>query len=83
MFGFVGMIIGVPTFAVIYYLISKYVFKQLHERDMDFVVEDYRNSYPDKRVERDEKTFQKNLGKAERLLKWENFIKKMKKNKEK
>ncbi len=80
MFGFVGMIIGVPTFAVIYFLISKYVFKQLHERDMDFVVEDYRNCYPDKRVERDEKTLQKNLGKAERLLKWENFIKKIKKN---
>ena len=82
MFGFVGMIIGVPTFAVIYFLISKYVFKQLREREMDSVVEDYRNRYPDKRVERDEKTLQKNLGKAERLLKWENFIKKMKKNKE-
>ena len=82
MFGFVGMIIGVPTFAVIYFLISKYVFKQLREREMDSVVEDYRNRYPDKRVERDEKTLQKNLGKAERLLKWENFIKKIKKYKE-
>ena len=81
MFGFVGMIIGVPTFAVIYYLISKYVFKQLHEREMDSVVEDYRSRYPDKRIERDEKNLQKNLGKAERLLKWEEFIKKMKKNK--
>lgn len=81
MFGFVGMIIGVPTFAVIYYLISKYVFKQLHEREMDGVVEDYRARYPDKRIERDEKTLQKNLGKAERLLKWEKFIEKMKKDK--
>ena len=80
MFGFVGMIIGVPTFAVIYYLISKYVFKQLHSRDMDNVVDDYRRRYPDRRVERDEKTLQKNLGKAERLLKWEAFIKKVKKN---
>lgn len=82
MFGFVGMIIGVPTFAVIYYLISKYVFKQLREREMDTVVEDYRLRYPDKRVERDEKTLQKNLGKAERLLKWEKFVKKIKKDKE-
>ena len=81
LFGFVGMIIGVPTFAVLYYLISKYVFKQLHERDMDNVVEDYRSRYPDKRIERDEKTLQKNLGKAERLLKWEKFIEKMKKDK--
>ena len=81
LFGFVGMIIGVPTFAVIYYLISKYVFKQLREREMDGVVEDYRSRYPDKRIERDEKTLQKNLGKAQRLLKWEEFIKKMKKDK--
>ena len=81
LFGFVGMIIGVPTFAVIYYLISKYVFKQLHEREMDGVVEDYRSRYPDRRIERDEKTLQKNLGKAQRLLKWEEFIKKMKKDK--
>ena len=77
------MIIGVPTFAVIYYLISKYVFKRLHERDMDTVVEDYRNRYPDRRIERDEKTLQKNLGKAERLLKWEAFVKKVKKNNDK
>lgn len=82
MFGFVGMIIGVPTFAVMYFLISKYVFKKLHERDMDDVVKDYRSRYPDKRIERDEKTLQKNLGKAERLLKWEKFIKKIKKDKE-
>ena len=79
LFGFVGMIIGVPTFAVIYYLISKYVFKKLAARDMEDVVEDYRSRYPDKRIEREEKNVQKNLGKAERLNKWENLIKKMKK----
>ena len=81
MFGFVGMIIGVPTFAVIYYLISKYVFKKLKEREMDEVVEDYRSRYPDKRVEREEKNIQKNLGKAERLGKWEAFIAKIKSKK--
>ncbi|MBO5159390.1 MAG: AI-2E family transporter [Lachnospiraceae bacterium] len=81
LFGFVGMIIGVPTFAVIYYLISKYVFKKLKEREMENVVEDYRHRYPDKRVERDAKTVQKNLGKVERLEKWGAFIKKFKRKK--
>ena len=83
LFGFVGMIIGVPTFAVIYYLISKYVFKKLAARDMEDVVEDYRSRYPDKRIEREEKNVQKNLGKAERLSKWERFVKKMKRENKK
>lgn len=78
LFGFVGMVIGVPTFAVIYYLISKYVFKRLAGKDMQDMVDDYRNHYPDKRIEREEKNAQKNLEKAERLNKWEVFIKKMK-----
>jgi predicted PurR-regulated permease PerM len=81
MFGFVGMIIGVPTFAVVYYLISKFVFKKLHEKEMDDEIEDYRAKYPDRRKERDEKTVQKNLGKAERLNKWGAFVAKLKKNK--
>lgn len=81
MFGFVGMIIGVPTFAVVYFLISKFVFKKLKEREMDTVVEDYRSRYPDKRVEREEKNVQKNLGKAERLKRWEKLVKKIKKEK--
>lgn len=81
MFGFVGMIIGVPTFAVVYYLISKFVFKKLHEKEMDDEIEDYRSKYPDKRKERDEKTVQKNLGKAERLNKWGAFVAKLKKDK--
>lgn len=83
LFGFVGMIIGVPTFAVLYYLISKYVFKKLKEREMDVVVGDYRSRYPDKRIEREEKNVQKNLGKAERLSKWEKFVEKLKNRKEK
>ena len=83
LFGFVGMIIGVPTFAVIYYLISKYVFKKLKEREMDKVVDDYRSRYPDKRIEREEKNVQKNLGKAERLSKWEKFVEKLMNKKEK
>ena len=79
MFGFVGMIIGVPTFAVIYFLISKYVFRKLREKEMDEEIEDYRMRYPDKRKERDEKTIQKKLGKAERLNKWGLFLEKLRK----
>lgn len=79
LFGFVGMIIGVPTFAVIYFLISKFVFKKLREKEMDEVIDEYRAKYPDKRKERDEKTIQKKLGKAERLNKWGTFVEKMKK----
>ena len=50
---------------------------------MDVVVEDYRSRYPDKRIEREEKNVQKNLGKAERLSKWEKFVEKLKNKKEK
>ena len=81
LFGFVGMIIGVPLFSVIYYLISKYVFKMLKKRELDDEIIDYREKYPDKRVERDKKTLQKQLGKAERLHKWENLIRKIRKEK--
>ena len=79
LFGFVGMVIGVPTFSVIYFLVSKYVFRKLREKEMDTVVEDYRSRYPDRRVERDARNVQKNLGKVERLKKWEKFVGKFKK----
>lgn len=79
LFGFVGMVIGVPTFSVIYFLISKYVFRKLREKEMDTVVEDYRSRYPDKREERDARNVQKNLGKAQRLEKWGKFVGKFKK----
>lgn len=79
LFGFVGMVIGVPTFSVIYFLVSKYVFRKLREKEMDTVVEDYRSRYPDRRVERDARNVQKNLGKVERLKKWEKFVERFKK----
>lgn len=79
LFGFIGMIIGVPTFSVIYFLISKFVFQGLRKKNMNDVVDEYRSIYPDKRVQRDEKNIQKNLGKARRLEKWGDFIKKIKK----
>lgn len=81
LFGFVGMIIGVPLFSVIYFMISKYVFRMLDKRDLGGEAQDYRSRYPDKRKERDEKNVQKELGKAERLRKWENLIQKVRKNK--
>ena len=77
LFGFVGMIIGVPTFAVLYYLVSKNVFRKLKAQELEDMVEDYRIRYPDKRVEREEKNVQKNLGKIKRLGKWEAFVKKV------
>lgn len=76
MFGFVGMIIGVPLFSVIYYLISKFVFKQLRRKDMEAEIEEYRGVYPDKRRERDEKNQQKNLSRAQRLKKLEGLFRK-------
>lgn len=79
MFGFVGMIIGVPLFSVIYFMISKYVFRMLDKRELNGEAADYRSRYPDRRKERDEKNVQKELGKAERLRKWEDLIKKVRK----
>ena len=79
LFGFVGMVIGVPAFSVLYFLISKYVFRKLREKEMDTVVEDYRSRYPDRRQERDARNVQKNLGKAQRLEKWGKFVGKFKK----
>ena len=83
LFGFVGMIIGVPLFAVIYLLITKFVFKQLKRKNLDAEIEDYRARYPDKRVERDEKELQKSFEKANRLSKVEDWLKKIKKKKNK
>lgn len=78
LFGFVGMIIGVPTFAVIYFLISKFVFRKLQERGLSKEAEDYREKYPDKRIEREQKSQEKKESKAASLKKWEDFIKKVK-----
>ena len=75
------MIIGVPLFAVMYYLFSKYVFKKLQQNDLQQEVDAYREEYPDKRIERDEKEAQKLKEKAARLVKVEEYIKKLKNKK--
>lgn len=43
LFGFVGMVIGVPLFAVIYNLTSQFVNKMLREKNLSSKTEDYEN----------------------------------------
>ena len=43
LFGFVGMVIGVPAFAVIYNLTSQFVNKKLREKQLSTRTEDYEN----------------------------------------
>ena len=43
LFGFVGMIIAVPVFAVIYNLISQFVNKKLREKNLSSKTDDYEN----------------------------------------
>lgn len=43
LFGFVGMVIGVPTFAVIYYYISKFVRKKLKRKNMPQDTNEYQD----------------------------------------
>ena len=42
LFGIVGMIIGVPTFAVIYYIIKKFISHCLSKRELLYTSEDYK-----------------------------------------
>ena len=41
LFGFAGMILGVPVFAVVYSLFSEYINYLLEKKDMSTVTEDY------------------------------------------
>lgn len=44
--GFAGMLLGVPIFAVIYHLIKKWVFKRLKINGMENLSEEYEAEYP-------------------------------------
>ena len=44
--GFAGMLLGVPIFAVIYHLIKKWVFKRLKINGMENLSEEYEMEYP-------------------------------------
>ena len=41
LFGFIGMFIGVPTFAVLYSLITRFINKRLNKKGMSTTLEDY------------------------------------------
>ena len=41
LFGFAGMLLGVPVFAIIYYYFSKIIDKKLEKRGMDVLTFDY------------------------------------------
>lgn len=45
-FGFVGMLIGVPIFAVIYHLITKLVIRGLKNKGRQDMIEEYGKEYP-------------------------------------
>jgi predicted PurR-regulated permease PerM len=48
LWGFTGMLLGVPVFAIIYHAIKKLVFKGLKRRGQQKMAEDYIKDYPDK-----------------------------------
>lgn len=47
LWGFIGMLLGVPIFAVIYHLIKKIIFKRLEINGMDSLRVEYEAEYPD------------------------------------
>lgn len=49
--GFAGMLFGVPIFAVIYHGIKRLVFRGLHKRGQSQMVADYERDYPEKEDE--------------------------------
>lgn len=47
LFGFIGMIVGVPVFAVIYDVIKKLIHKGLKYRGKESLIAEYKKAYPD------------------------------------
>ena len=47
--GFVGMLIGVPTFAVIYALLKNYLERRLEEKGLSQQTEDYSPGYKEEK----------------------------------
>ena len=47
--GFVGMLIGVPTFAVIYALLKNYLERRLEEKGLSKQTEDYSHGYKEEK----------------------------------
>jgi predicted PurR-regulated permease PerM len=80
--GFAGMLIGVPMFAVIYHLITNLVFSGLQRRGQTDLASEYREDYPDRDTIQQKKEAAKELRKAERLAKREARQKEFKEAKE-
>ena len=56
MFGFVGMIIGVPVFAVIYDIIKKLVARSLEKKNEQHLITEYNNAFYPIEEEKPKKT---------------------------
>ncbi len=54
LFGFIGMIIGVPVFAVIYDIIKKLVRRGLKKRGKEELAVAYRNVYPEEETKNEQ-----------------------------
>lgn len=67
--GFAGMLIGVPLFAVIYHLITNAVFAGLDKRGQKEMEYEYRDEYPDKDTIKQAKIDQKEARRQERAMK--------------
>lgn len=60
LFGFVGMIVGVPLFAVIYDIVKKLMKRGLRSRGREDMIDEYRQNFPEK----EEKRWKQNKSKA-------------------
>ena len=67
--GFAGMLIGVPLFAVIYHLITNAVFAGLDKRGQREMEYEYRDEYPDKDTIKQAKIDEKEARRQERAMK--------------
>ena len=67
--GFAGMLIGVPLFAVIYHLITNAVFAGLDKRGQKEMEYEYRDEYPDKDTIKQAKIDEKEARRQERAMK--------------
>lgn len=63
--GFAGMLIGVPVFAVIYHFITNLVFAGLQKKDQQELADEYREDFPDKDTIKQKKILAKEEKKAE------------------
>ena len=72
MFGVVGMLIGVPVFAMIYRVVTRYMDRHLRKKDLPTEAYEYRGSigpmFPDRRTRRKLKKEEKNSKKAEKNM---------------